>query len=325
MLDEKTSLIFQIIKETVEKSNNTLSISYLCKTSGVSKSGYYNWLKNSDKREEREAKDEQEFKLILEAYNYRGYKKGARSIQMRLKRDKNINWNIKKIRRLMKKFNLVCPIRKANPYRRMAKAIKTNNYAPNVLNRKFTDNGARTHLLTDITYIPFKDHFIYLSPVLDACTKEILAYQYSLSLKVEFVQNTLLLLKEKHGNELTKDTLIHSDQGCHYTSIIYINTVEEMNLVRSMSRRGNCWDNAPQESFFGHMKDEIGDKIKGAIDDEEVFKMIDDWIDYYNNDRPIYGLKSRTPTEYYKYLCDGGEILNKKKKDDEKNCNKQSS
>jgi transposase InsO family protein len=237
-----------------------------------------------------------------------------RGIHMRLLRfDPPINMNIKKIKRLMKKYDLKCPIRKANPYRRMAKAMKTNNYAKNILDRNFTGLGPRKALLTDITYIPFKDHFIYLSPILDACTKESLAHQTSLSLKEEFVKATLDELRNKHGNELTSETLIHSDQGCHYTSRLFINTIEEMNLIRSMSRRGNCWDNAPQESFFGHMKDEIGDKIAACETDEEVITVIDEWFDYYNNDRPIWGLGKRTPIEYYKYLKSGGEIIVPKK------------
>ena len=121
------------------------------------------------------------------------------------------------------------------------------------------------------------------------------------------------MLKEKHGNELTNETLIHSDQGSHYTSHVFIDTVEEMNLVRSMSRRGNCWDNAPQESFFGHMKDEIGYLIKQSNDDYDVYKILDDWIDYYNTDRPKANLASKTPVEYYQYLLNGGEIIRPKK------------
>ena len=109
MLNEKPSIIFKLIYDTLQNKENVLSVAYLCRASGVSKSGYYNWLKNKPKRDDREIKDRKDFDLILEAYNYKGYKKGARSIQMRLKRDKNINWNIKKIRRLMKKIWLVLP------------------------------------------------------------------------------------------------------------------------------------------------------------------------------------------------------------------------
>ena len=165
--------------------------------------------------------------------------------------------NLKKIRRLMNKFGLQCPIRKANPYRRMAKAIKTSNTADNLLKRQFTAHGPRKVLLTDITYIPYNGTFGYLSTILDAYTKQILSYVVSDSLEVDFVLETVNKLVRDHGIELGKETLIHSDQGCHYTSMSFIHLVKDKQLRQSMSRRGNCWDNAPQESFFGHMKDEI--------------------------------------------------------------------
>lgn len=313
IMEENPSTIYGIIKETVNLKGNKLSVSSLCASAGVSKSGYYRWISAEVARKERERKDETDFALIMEAYSYKGYNKGIRGIHMRLERMGH-KMNRKKIRRLMRKYGLICPIRKANPYRRMAKAMKTNNYVKNVLARNFVGLGARKALLTDITYIPFRGSFIYLSTIIDACTKEALAHKTSLSLKEEFVKSTLDELKEKHGSELSSDTIIHSDQGCHYTSHLFIDTVEEMELVRSMSRRGNCWDNAPQESFFGHMKDEIGDKIEKCETVEEAIKVIDDWFEYYNCDRPIWGLGRRTPVEYREYLAKGGTIIAPKKK-----------
>lgn len=87
--------------------------------------------------------------------------------------------NVKKIRRLMKKYGLMCNIRKANPYRRMAKAIKTNNVADNLVKREFEKYGPRRILLTDITYVPFDGRFCYLSAIIDAFTKQILSYVLS--------------------------------------------------------------------------------------------------------------------------------------------------
>jgi len=308
MLDKKANVIFAVIKKTFESNDNELSISKLCKAAGVSKSGYYYWLSREDYRLKKENKDRRDFSLILEANKYRGYDKGIRGIHMRLLRmNPSINMNLKKISRLMKKYGLKCKIRKANPYRRMAKAMKTDNYASNILDRNFDNILPRKALLTDITYIPFKDYFIYLSTILDACTKEVLAYQYSLTLQLVIVEATLDKLEKYHKEELYMDTLLHSDQGCHYTSKIFIDKVTKMGLVRSMSRRGNCWDNAPQESFFGHMKDEIGDKIKIAHTNEEVYEIIDNWMSYYNYDRPIWKLGKRTPVEYYFYRKNNGD------------------
>ena len=165
----------------------------------------------------------------------------------------------------------------------MAKALQTNNVADNILNREFKEHGPRMVLLTDITYIPYSNTRCYLSTILDAFTKELLAYVLSESLEVDFVLETVNILIEKHGISLSAQTLVHSDQGCHYTSYSFIQILKDKNLRQSMSRRGNCWDNAPQENFFGHMKDEID--VSGCKTFEEVKKIIDDWIDYYNSDR----------------------------------------
>ena len=203
----------------------------------------------------------------------------------------------------MDKYGLMCPIRKANPYRRMAKALKTNNVADNILNREFTEHGPRKILLTDITYIPYNKTRCYLSTIIDAFTKEVLAYVLSKSLEIEFVLETVNILIKKHGISLSAETLVHSDQGCHYTSYSFIQILKDKNLRQSMSRRGNCWDNAPQESFFGHMKDEID--ISKCKKFEEVKEIIDDGIWYYNNERYQWNLAKLSPIEYYNYYTTG--------------------
>ena len=304
ILNDNTSYKFQIIHEMVKSENNVLSVSMLCDIAQVSRSGYYRWVGAEEKRRELEERDRKDFELILIAYQYRRYDKGARGIYMRLLHmNPPIIMNIKKIRRLMKKYNLFCPIRKANPYRRMAKALQTNNVADNILNREFREHGPRMVLLTDITYIPYSNTRCYLSTILDAFTKELLAYVLSESLEVDFVLETVNILIEKHGISLSAQTLVHSDQGCHYTSYSFIQILKDKNLRQSMSRRGNCWDNAPQESFFGHMKDEID--VSGCKTFEEVKKIIDDWIDYYNSDRYQWDLAKLSPSEFYKYITTG--------------------
>ena len=300
---------FEIIHETINKSDNRLSVKMLCEIAGVSRSGYYNWVSSERKRIEKEIQDRADFELILAAYTHRGYDKGAQGIYMRLLHmEPPVIMNVKKIRRLMKKYGLICEIRKANPYRRMAKAIKTNTVADNLVKRQFESHGPRKVLLTDITYIPYRGIFCYLSTIMDAYTKQILSYVLSESLGVDFVLETVNQLIEKHGISLTTKTIIHSDQGCHYTSCSFIQLVKDKGLRQSMSRRGNCWDNAPQESFFGRMKDHI--KLKECESFEEVKKVIDDWMDYYNNDRYQWKLAKLSPNEYYNYMVTGMYPLN---------------
>ncbi len=292
---------------------NTLQVKEMCELAGVSRSGYYNWVRSAHIRDHREQLDLDAYALILEAYQFRGYNKGARSIHMRLLH-MGVLMNVKKIRRLMKKYHLFCPIRKANPHRRMAKAIRTNAVADNKVKREFRLHGARKILLTDITYIPYKGKFCYLSVIKDAYTEQILSYVLSESLEVDFVLLTVNQLIDRHGKTLDTDSILHSDQGCHYTSVKYRQLLSDYKLRQSMSRRGNCWDNAPQESFFGHMKDELRPKSKKWSTFHEIKADIDDWIDYYNNDRGQWILEKMSPNEYYNYLKTGINPLFARKK-----------
>lgn len=303
---KKPAAVYEIIHSIVSQEDNAQNISDLCRIAGVSRSGYYNWVNSAEKRSEKEARDQADFELILEAYNFRGYSKGIRGIHMRLLHmNPPILMNLKKISRLMHKYGLACPIRKANPYRRMAKSLNTDSVADNLLHREFRDHGPRSVLLTDITYIPCCGTFFYLSVIKDAYTLQILSYVLSESLEVDFVLETIHLLIENHGATLDDETMIHSDQGCHYTSKKFRQLVSDSNLRQSMSRRGNCWDNAPQESFFGHMKDHIMDKIAEATSFEEAKFIIDDYMDFYNNDNGIWELDKLTPNEYYEYCITG--------------------
>ena len=295
---------FEAIRAALADRNNILTVKDLCELAGVSRSGYYNWVRSEKNRELREAKDQAAFEQILEAYRFRGYAKGVRGIHMRLLH-MGIRMNVKKIRRLMRKYKLTCPIRKPNPYRRLQRSIRMGSAAENLVNREFESHGPRAILLTDITYIPLRGRFCYLSTILNSCTKQVLAYAMSESLEVDFVLETVQLLVKHHGISLSKETVIHSDQGTHYTSLKFIQLVENSALRRSMSRRGNCWDNAPQESFFGHMKDELASEIPGWTSFEAAKASIGRWMDYYNNDRCQWDLAKLSPNEYYHYITTG--------------------
>ncbi len=287
----------------IQRNNYLLNISCLCKTAGVSRSGYYQWLNAADTRSLQDEQDRRDFEVILRAYKFRGYDKGSRGIHMRLLNE-GIRMNRKKIKRLMNKYGLKCPIRKANPYRRMAKAMKTDNVSENLVNREFQKYGPGKILLTDITYL-FYNHGskAYLSVIKDAFTKQVMAYTLSQSLAVDFVLETVNKLMQDHSISLNSETILHSDQGCHYTSISFRQLLKDNELRQSMSRRGNCWDNAPQESFFGHMKDEI--HLERCSSFSDLKSEIDDCMDYYNNDRYQWNLAKLSPNQYASYIKTG--------------------
>ena len=295
---------YGLIQSAIQADGNLLNVSWMCQIAGVSRSGFYAWRNGAPARRQRDEEDEKDFELVLEAYRFRGRPKGARGIHMRLLH-MNVRMNVKKIRRLMREYGLKCPIRRENPYKRMARAMNTNHVALNVLKRNFLQGKPRKVLLTDITYLFYKTGKCYLSTILDAMTREVLAYRLSESLEVDFVIETVDALIQKHCCTLDNTTIVHSDQGCHYTSNAFIQKLKDNQFVQSMSRKGNCWDNAPQESFFGHMKDEIRDAVSCAVSFETVQEIVDDQMDYYNNDRYQWQLLKLSPAEYCSYLMTG--------------------
>lgn len=180
------------------------------------------------------------------------------------------------------------------------KATQEHTVVPNLLERNFKQSEPGKVLLTDITYLKYRGRTAYLSVVLDASTNEVLAHHVTDHLRMPLVTETLKKLKRNKRVKLMKDTLINSDQGAHYTSPIFQKDVKKMNLKPSMSRRGNGWDNAPIESFFGHMKDEID--LESCLNLEDVIREIRSYITYHNNHRYQWNLKKMTPVMYRNHL-----------------------
>jgi transposase InsO family protein len=222
---------------------------------------------------------------------------------MKLQRE-NVRMNLKKIKRIMKKYHLVTRIRRKNPYKMIMKKTREHCTAPNILHREFGQVTPYATLSTDITYLWFSGRFAYLSVVKDIATGEIVAWNLSMRLEMELVMGTLSKLKREDGIDGFADTLIHSDQGFHYTNPLYIQELKGMKMIQSMSRKGNCIDNAPIESFFGHLKDDVD--CKNCKTFEELHSVIDEYMRYYNCERPQWERKKMTPVEYRNHLLESG-------------------
>lgn len=275
--------------------------SYLCELSGVSKSGYYRWLNAEDKRQQKEDADQDDLSLIEHRFNELKGKAGALVIKMHLENEDGVVMNHKKIRRIMRKYGLVAKVRQANPYRKMAKAIQEHKTCPNLLVRQFNQGEPEKVLLTDITYIPYNNgQWAYLSCVLDGATKQILTHYLSKSLDFSMAERTLDRLLERLDGNVHPEAILHSDQGMHYTHPIFQQRVREAGIQQSMSRKGNCWDNAPMESFFGHMKDEL--EFKDCVTFEELRSRVEDYIHFYNTGRYQWRLNKMTPDEFRSHL-----------------------
>lgn len=265
-------------------------IKLLCKIAKVSRSGYYRWLL----QQSRVDKDYPDFLIIKEIFDKGKQKYGWRQVKMQLERQKMIIMNHKKIIRIMRKYNLKTKIRRKNPYKAIMKKTTEHRTFDNKLNRQFCLNIPYKIFCTDITYIPFNNRFVYLSVVKDIATGEIVAWNLLPFLTMPLVLETLKKLTPY------QKALIHSDQGFHYTNPEYIEKVKALKMIQSMSRKGNCIDNAPIESFFGHLKDEIDYKACRTF--EELYQLIENYILYYNTERAQWNKNKMTPIEYRDHL-----------------------
>jgi putative transposase len=234
--------------------------------------------------------------LIEQMFINKKSKAGARKIRMYLQRDCGVVFNLKKIRRIMKLRGLLVKIRKRKQsFFNLRNSV--HKVLPNRLNQKFKVAKASKVLSTDITYLLYNNSDkAYLSAVKDLGTKEIVQHSISKNPDVSLVVNGLSDYLKKLPKFKKKRMIIHSDQGVHYTSDSYRWLLKKNGIKQSMSRKGNCLDNAPIESFFGHFKDES--EYKNCKSFEELKNEVDKYINYYNNERPQWGLKGKTPVEH---------------------------
>jgi putative transposase len=275
-----------------------MNIKILCEITQVSRSGYYKWLKDSDKPD----KDMSDYELIKEIFDKGKKKLGWRSIQMNLFNEKDTVMNHKKIIRIMKKYLLFAKIRRRNPYRDIAKKTQEHRTCENILSREFNQPVPLKVFCTDITYLFFNRHLAYLSVIKDICSGEIVGWKVSTHIDMELVLKTVEKMKNNSSLpiESFKDIMIHSDQGFHYTNPQYIHVIKGLDMIQSMSRKGNCIDNAPMESFFGHFKDDVD--YKECRTYEELELLVEEYIEYYNNERYQWDLKKMTPVQYRNHL-----------------------
>lgn len=265
----------------------------LCDIARVSKSGYYKWLKR-DKN-----KDEDDYLLIKEIFDKGKCKLGWRSIKMKLKSNHGITMNHKKIKRIMREKKFITKIRRKNPYKMIMKKTKEHRTFDNVLDRNFKQTIPSKVLCTDITHLYYRNgRKAYLQAIKDIATREVVSWQLSNNLSMSFVLKSIEALRGIKG--LTNKSLIHSDQGVHYTNPAYIHRIKKLNIIQSMSRKGNCIDNSPMETFFGHLKDDID--YKQARTFEQLSDMVNAYMKYYNNERYQWKLKKMTPVQYRDHL-----------------------
>ena len=265
----RTYVKYMVIYRHKEK----YSISEMCRFFNVSRSGYYGYVKRMD----IPAKDLPLAKKIQECQDKCGKTYGYRRVHIWLER-RGIHHNPKTILRVMQTYNLLSVVRRR-------KYHYYSDYAhryENILNRNFNADKPNQKWVTDISYIHTKQGVLYLSIIRDLYDNSIVAYKTSTQQTINLVLNTIREAKKKE--KVTAEVQLHSDQGFQYTSNQYFNLTKSYGITPSMSRRGNPYDNALAENFFSILKTECIYRTKLKTY-EEARLIIDQYIDFYNNQR----------------------------------------
>ncbi len=273
--------------QSIEKFADQMPISQMCRFFGVSRSGYYAYLR-------RKGKETREKTLLAQIKSCRASGKfmhtyGCRRIQLWIEGEYGIHYNYKTVWRVMHKYQILSAIRKKR-FQRYSDSTRTY---PNLLNRNFSASRPNEKWVTDISYIPTKQGILYLSMIRDIYDNSIVAYRTSTTQNVKLVLDTIrdAMAKEK----VTAELQLHSDQGFQYASHSYFTLTQEYGITPSMSRRANPYDNAMAENFFSILKCECIRLFKpNTIAQAQT--LIDQYIYFYNNER--IQLKTRkTPLE----------------------------
>ena len=277
----KPSLKYRLIEQCIGKH----SIAAMCEFYDVSRSGYYRYLKHKGKP----AKDVFLANIIAECQSARGKIHGYRYIHLWLEKKKGIYRNPKTVLRVMRKYGLLSEVRRK---RRQVCGQSIHRYK-NLLNRNFKAERANNKWVTDISYIPTAQGFLYLSIIRDLFDNSIIAYQTSQKQTVNLVLDTIRAAVQKEA--VAGELQLHSDQGFQYTSQAYFNLTKEYGITPSMSRSGNPYDNAMAENFFSMLKTECVSRQK-IQSFEQAQQLIDDYMHFYNFER--FQIKYRlTPFE----------------------------
>lgn len=273
----------------MEKFRNRYTVTAILSALGVPRSTYYRWLLEgitSVRTIEEEA--------IIEICKKTKYRYGHRKIKAVLYKEYGIKLNRNTVQKIMQKFHIQCKVKQKRKWKSQG---ESEVVAPNLLERNFTAAKPNEKWVTDITYIQYGSATLYLSTIMDLFNNEVVAYKLYDHQQTPLVMDTLKEALIVRGNPV--GVIVHSDQGSVYTSYAYQDCVKENDLISSMSRRGNCWDNAVIESFHSNLKTEEFQYIKfNSLANITVVAMVDEYIHHYNEERIQEKLGYQTPKEF---------------------------
>jgi putative transposase len=267
--------------------------------SGLKRTTYYYNKTNAPLREQRDAYS---LGLVRDFFNRSRKKDGIQMISMKMRR-KNIVMNHKKIGRIKREYGLITEIRQKKSYINFELLKEDHKEVPNLLQRNFLTPLPDEVYSTDMTYLFYGNERAYVSATKDLGTNEIVSFNVMKKPTISEFSSEFERIFKGLSEEKLKRLIIHSDQGYQYTHKETRRVCEVAGVQQSMSRKGNCLDNAPIESFFGHFKDLLN--LKDCRTFEDVEKEVEKTIHYYNNERPQMALNKKPPVEYRRLILSG--------------------
>lgn len=257
----------------------------------VGRSGFYAWLNRPKSR--RTIANEKLLIAIKTEYKRSGETYGSIRIRRELIREGNI-CSRKRVARLMRLSNLIAHLPKR--YKVTTDSNHDQPIAPNLLNREFIAAVPNTKWATDITYIRTGEGWLYLSVVLDLFSRRVVGWSMQNHMEQSLVASALQMAVK--GRQPAPGLICHSDRGSQYASKDYQAALKESGIVCSMSRKGNCWDNAPSESFFATLKKEL--VYRNGFDTvQQATSKIFNWIEvWYNRQRQHSTLDYLSPEAF---------------------------
>ena len=251
-------------------------VTVMCRFFGVSRSGYYDFVKRLGQPEY----DAELAEKIQECQNKVDKTYGYRRV-WRWLRDRNIQRNPKTVLRIMKKYGLLSEIRRRRKWVNLGQQL--HKYE-NLLKRQFRADRPNIKWVTDISYIHTKEGVLYLSMIRDLYDNSIVAYKTATQQTVNLVLDTIRLAMKTEKKRVAAELQLHSDQGFQYTSTAYFKLTQSYGITPSMSSKGNPYDNAMAENFFSILKTECIYRHKPKTF-SEANELIDRYIYFYNNER----------------------------------------
>jgi putative transposase len=206
-------------------------------------------------------------------------------------------WQVAKktVLKLMRQLQLICQVRRKKRY--VSYQGETGQVAANLLDRDFTAGAPNQKWVTDVTEFRIGDDKLYLSPIMDLFDRQIIAYTLQTSPNLLLTNSSLRAALATLDNSAAAAPLVHSDQGFQYQHASWRHLLAEAGATQSMSRKGNCYDNAVIENFFGHLKEEAFHHVR-YLNLDALTTALHDYIHWYNNDRISTRLEGLSPVQY---------------------------